>query len=247
MLIGGLQKTTLIDFPGRVACTVFTVGCNFRCPFCHNKDLVTLKNFKNNGLKQYMEAYFFRFLEKRKKILDGVCITGGEPTLQKDLANFCEKIKKLGLEVKIDTNGSNPEILKYLVEKKLVDFFAMDIKTTFSDYKKVVGSNFKIENIKKSINIILQSGLEYEFRTTVVPKIHKAKTLVQLARDLINQAKAIKYAKPSKINLVLQNFRPQNCLDKKYLKVKPFSEKEMQNLLKLVKKVLINTKLRGED
>ena len=116
MLIGGLQKTTLIDFPGRVACTVFTIGCNFRCPFCHNKDLITLQDHKNKGLKRIKEKEFFEFLNKRKKILDGVCITGGEPCINQDLPQFCKKIKDLGLEVKVDTNGSRHEMIKKLSE-----------------------------------------------------------------------------------------------------------------------------------
>jgi len=224
MLLGGLQKTTLIDFPGRVACTVFTIGCNFCCSFCHNKDLVSLKSFKKAKLKVISEDYFFEFLKKRKKILDGVCITGGEPTIWKDLADFCEKIKDLGFEVKLDTNGSNPKMLKELIEKKLVDFIAMDIKTKLSA---------PIESIK----LILQSGLEYEFRTTVVPGIHDKKNLVCLAKQL----KKLK----TDFNWILQRFQPKNCLDPAFLKIKPYNSREMKAILADVCKWLPKTKIRG--
>jgi len=235
MLLGGLQKTTLIDFPGRVACTVFTIGCNFRCPFCHNKDLVSLKSFKKAKLKVVSEDYFFEFLEKRKKTLDGVCITGGEPTIWKDLADFCKKIKDLGLEVKLDTNGSNPKMLKELVEKKLVDFIAMDIKTVFEDYSKAI--KVKLPAPIESIKLILQSGLEYEFRTTVVPGIHERKNMICLAKQL----KRLK----TDFSWVLQQFQPKNCLDPAFLKIKPYNLKKMESILADVCKWLPKTKIRG--
>lgn len=239
MLIGGLQKTTLIDFPDRVACTVFTVGCNFRCPFCHNKDLVTLDLFKQAGIKSIAEKDFFAFLEKRKKILDGVCITGGEPTIHSDLEQFCRQIKALGLKVKLDTNGSNPQILKKLIEKKLVDFIAMDVKSSFGDYAKTIGTKVKVADIKQSIRLIINSGLEYELRTTVVPGLHAAKNLVKLAKELKKFNPQLKW--------ILQKFRPQNCLDPKYLKIKPYSDKEMNDILKLVQRILPKAKLRGDN
>lgn len=239
MLLGGLQKTTLIDFPGRVACTVFTVGCNFRCPFCHNKDLVTKDLFKRSGTQPLKEKDFFAFLEKRKKILDGVCITGGEPSINQDLPQFCQKIKDLGLEVKVDTNGSNPKMLKKLIDKKLVNFIAMDIKTSFDEYQKAVDVGCKIKNIKSSIKLILESGLEYEFRTTIVPGIHNKKTMIKLAQQL----------KTLNANIVwiLQQFQPKNCLKSKYLKVKPYTNQEMKDILKSGQKILAKTKLRKED
>ena len=251
MLLGGLQKTTLIDFPGRVACTVFTVGCNFRCPFCHNKDLVVLRDYKNKRIDRVEEEEFFEFLKKRKKLLDGVCITGGEPTLQQDLIEFCQKIKKLDLEVKLDTNGSNPSMLERLIERELVDFIAMDVKTTFSEYGKAVGINvstqergngrFWIGDIKQSIKLILKSSIEYEFRTTVVPGIHNKKNLVKLARQLVDLSGG------EQLNWTLQKFRPQNCLDPAYLKIIPFSDEQMKVFLKLVQKVLPEAKLREES
>lgn len=245
MLIGGLQKTTLIDFPGRVSCTVFTVGCNFRCPFCHNKDLITIKFFKQAGIQPLLEADFFQFLEKRKKILDGVCITGGEPTLQSDLLQFCQKIKNLGLEVKLDSNGSNPQILTEFIKKKVIDYIAMDIKTVFEEYGRAIGNNYPVEKMKKSIKIILQSGLEYEFRTTIVPGIHNQKTMVKLALELKEIVQSLGIRNQS-LNYFLQLFRPKNCLDSEYLKIKPFSSQEAEKIFKAVQKILPQTKLRKE-
>ena len=236
MILGGLQKTTLVDFPGRVACTVFTVGCNFRCPFCHNKDLVTQRLFKKSGIKPILEDYFFDFLEKRRKILDGVCITGGEPTIWKDLPNFCQKIKDLGLEVKLDSNGSNPNVLKNLIDKKLIDFIAMDVKTAFKEYSKAVNVKTRISNIKSSIKLISQSGLEYEFRTTVVPGIHDEKAMVNLAKDLKKISK--------KCRIYIQSFRPKNCLNPEYLKIKPYNDNQIKKILLAVQKVLPKAELR---
>ncbi|MBU3935711.1 anaerobic ribonucleoside-triphosphate reductase activating protein, partial [Patescibacteria group bacterium] len=173
-----MQKTSVIDFPGRLACTVFTQGCNFACPFCHNKDLVGGKEVELVG-----EDYFFKFLKKRKDILEGVCITGGEPCLQPGLLDFCKKIKETGLTIKLDTNGSRPETLEELLKEKVLDMVAMDVKGQFGDYKKI--TKLKITNyelrIKESIRTILESGVEYEFRTTVVPELHDKTSLVKLA------------------------------------------------------------------
>lgn len=239
MLLGGLQKTTLIDYPGKVACTVFTVGCNFRCPFCHNRDLVSLENFKNKGLKEVKEKSFFEFLEKRKGILDGVVVTGGEPTIWKDLPGFIKKIKDLGLKVKLDTNGSNPKMLEKLIKEKRLDFVAMDIKTAFGDYPKAAHVKAQMLNVKRSIKLILKSGLLYEFRTTVVPGIHDKKAMIKLAKEL--------EAFDKDINWVWQNFRPKNCLDPEFLKVKPFSEKELTKMLNAVRKILPSVTIRGND
>lgn len=246
MLLGGLQKTTLIDFPGRVACTVFTIGCNFRCPFCHNKDLITQQLFNQANLPAIKESDFFEFLKKRKKILDGVCITGGEPTLQTDLIDFCQKINNLGLEVKLDSNGSLPDVLEKLINKKLIDFISMDIKADFDNYQNAANAQVKMTNIKKSIKLILESGLEYELRTTVVPTIHNQENLVQMAKDLANLAKNIDYP-VDKINFFIQNFRPENCLDEKFLEIEPFTNKQVKDFLKSIKKILSSAQIRGEN
>lgn len=244
MLIAGLQKTTLIDFPNRLACTVFTLGCNFRCPFCHNRDLVSKELFKKSGLKLIKEKDFFQFLKKRKKILDGVCITGGAPSIQPDLPEFCQKIKDLGLEVKVDTHGGNPRVVKKLIKKEVVDYIAMDIKTVFDEYEKAIGVKYPVSSIKESIKTILQSGIEYELRTTVVPGIHNKQNMARLAKQL-KLLGSMFHVPCSKLNWILQQFRPKNCLDPKYLKIKPYTSEEMQDILKSVQKILPGTKLRG--
>lgn len=167
MVICGYQKTTLLDYPGHVAATIFTGGCNFRCPFCHNSDLLC------SPATLISQEEIFAFLEKRKNILSGICITGGEPTLQTDLAEFIEKARTLGYKIKLDTNGYRPEIISNLLNKNLLDYIAMDIKTGYSNYAKVSGiSNLNIGTINKSISIIENSGIDYEFRTTVVKELH---------------------------------------------------------------------------
>ena len=168
MLIAGLQKLTLLDYPGKTACTVFTPGCNFRCPFCHNALLVTEKPDEFIS-----EDEFFVFLNKRTGILDGVCITGGEPTLQKDLVVFMEKIKAKGFLLKLDTNGYKPDILKEIIEKDLADYIAMDIKASPEKYPQATSINdFDFSLIKESIDFIEKSGIPHEFRTTVTAELH---------------------------------------------------------------------------
>jgi len=169
MIIQGLQKLTLLDYPGRVACTVFTVGCNLRCPFCHNAGLVTHIDTDN----RYDEEEFFPFLKKRKGILDGVCITGGEPLLQKDIADFIRRIREVGYSVKLDTNGCYPEKLRELVDGGLVDYVAMDIKNTPEKYGATVGiDGFDVTPVLRSVEILKEGKVPYEFRTTVVEEYH---------------------------------------------------------------------------
>jgi len=173
MLLGGLQKLTLIDYPGKVAMTVFTVGCNFRCPFCHNPELVFSDLSGSTG--SISEKEFFSFLKKRQEKIDGVCITGGEPTIQKDILNFIKRIKELGFLVKLDTNGSRPDVLKKALDKNLVDFIAMDIKNCLEKYNQTNGAETDLEKIKLSVEMIKNSRKDYEFRTTVVPSLHTEK------------------------------------------------------------------------
>ena len=162
MRIGGFQKFSLIDFPQKSSAVIFTQGCNFRCSYCHNPELV----YENLFGVPVREEEIFAFLEQRKDILDGVVITGGEPTLQSDLEDFVAKIKFRGYLIKLDTNGSNPDIIGKLLNKKLLDFIAMDIKAPFDKYESVCGVKINILNIKKSINIIKNSQIAFEFRTT---------------------------------------------------------------------------------
>ncbi|MFA5962135.1 MAG: anaerobic ribonucleoside-triphosphate reductase activating protein [Parcubacteria group bacterium] len=184
MNIGGYQKLTLIDFPGTLATTVFTVGCNFRCPFCHNPELVLGAGIKTSGMENKTEREFFAFLKKRIGKLEGVCITGGEPTLQPDLIEFVQKVRALGFRIKLDTNGARPDILKKLLDEKLLDFVAMDIKNQLGRYGETVGVKVDTERIKLSVELIKNSRLPYEFRTTVVPGIHREKDFLVIAEWL---------------------------------------------------------------
>lgn len=169
MNIQGFQKLTLLDYPGKMACTVFTAGCNLRCPFCHNARLVIDPEKETEFTVDEILAY----LKKRSGILDGVAITGGEPLLQPDIDVFIEKVKKLGYPVKLDTNGTFPEKLKELVNRGLIDYVAMDIKNSPAIYSETVGvSGFDLQKIKESISFLLEGRVDYEFRTTVVRELH---------------------------------------------------------------------------
>lgn len=201
MRIGGIQKLTLIDYPGVIATTVFTVGCSFRCGFCHNPELVLPEKFPELN---EMEKEFFEHLEKRKGKLEGVCITGGEPTIQPDIIEFIRKIKDMGYLVKLDSNGSNPHVLEKIIQEGLVDFIAMDIKSAPENYSKVVGLNVDIEKIKKSVKMIMESGIDYEFRTTVVPGVHSEEEFLEVGK-WIKGAKAY----------YLQEYREMITLDEK--------------------------------
>lgn len=181
MTIQGLQKLTLLDFPGHTACTVFTAGCNFRCPFCHNASLVT----HIDTAPAHTEDEFFSFLMKRKGLLDGVAVTGGEPLLQKDIIPFLEKIRVLGFAVKLDTNGSRPEVLREIVQKGLADYVAMDVKNTREKYPLTAGIDGKIlDAIDESIDFLLENTVDYEFRTTLVKNFHNDEDLVCTAKRL---------------------------------------------------------------
>ncbi|MBI9077993.1 MAG: anaerobic ribonucleoside-triphosphate reductase activating protein [Desulfatibacillum sp.] len=161
MVFGGIQETTLIDFPGRVGCILFTAGCNFKCPYCHNPELLSFSTAR--VIKQ---RWILDFLKERMGFLDGVVITGGEPTLQKDLMDFMEIIRDMGFEVKLDTNGSRPHVLEQILDTGLVDYIAMDLKTTPDQYAGMVESPVDPEKIRTSIQTILNSGVDHEFRTT---------------------------------------------------------------------------------
>lgn len=179
MRIQGLQKLTLLDYPGKVACTVFTAGCNFRCPFCHNASLVT--HMEDN--EDISEEDFFYFLKKRQGILDGVCVTGGEPLIWEDIQRFLEEIKDMGYLVKLDTNGSFPEKLKQLIRANVVDYIAMDIKNSKEKYPQTVGiEDYDISNIEESVRILKQGLIPYEFRTTMVREFHQKADIENIGR-----------------------------------------------------------------
>ena len=175
-MIAGLQKMTLLDYPGKVACTVFLQGCNYRCPFCHNSELLPRK-----GEEFMTEEEFLSFLKKRQGLLDAVCVSGGEPTLYKDLPRLLKAIKDLGYLVKLDTNGSDPGVLKALVKDGLIDYVAMDIKNSPAHYGETVGlSKVDMEAIEESIRFLLSDAVAYEFRTTVVAQLHDDASILEM-------------------------------------------------------------------
>ncbi len=178
MLISGLQKLTLLDYPGRVACTVFTGGCNFRCPFCHNAPLVLPERLARDSSEEAVLA----FLSKRRGVLDGVAVTGGEPLLHRDIGAFLEKVKALGFSVKLDTNGSFPDRLRALVSAGLVDRVAMDVKNSPALYEKTAGAAVDMAAIARSRDFLLSGSVDYEFRTTVVKGLHTKESLMDAAR-----------------------------------------------------------------
>ena len=193
MNISGLQKMTLLDFPGKVACTVFLSGCNFLCPFCHNSELIG-----KDAETLMTEDELLSFLKKRTGILEGICITGGEPTLQEGLVPFIKKVKDLGYQVKLDTNGYKPDILKKLIDEKLVDYVAMDIKNSEEKYAETAGlESFDFSKIKQSMSILTQDVVPYEFRTTIVNELHTLediKSVASLLSKLLCGKKAPRYA-----------------------------------------------------
>ena len=230
MLISGLQKTTLLDYPGCVACTVFTGGCNFRCPFCHNSSLVLPERIAG-GME---EDELMAFLKKRVGVLDGVAITGGEPLLHKDMPRFLGKIKELGFKIKLDSNGSFPELLEEIVKANLVDRVAMDIKNSPELYGKTVGlESFDIKNVERSKNFLLEGRVDYEFRTTAVKGLHTESSIREAA-------KWIEGAK----EYYLQQFKDSgDILDLKGLGA--FDEEEMKKLKLAAAEFIPHVQLRG--
>jgi len=217
MNISGLVKSSLIDYPGKVAAVVFTQGCNFRCGFCHNPDLIPIIG------GQISENELFKYLDKRKNILDGVVITGGEPLIQKDISTFIEKIKSMGLLVKLDTNGSSPKALGLLLKKGLVDYVAMDIKGTLAQYHNISSYSNK-RFIQESIKLLKNSKIKYEFRTTVLPQYHKIEDFKNIGKLI---AGANKY--------VVQGFRPEITLDRSLANKEPFTLREMEQICQIMK------------
>ncbi len=229
--IGGFQKLTLLDYPGKVAAMVFTIGCNMRCPFCHNYELVEDAD-KIKDLFDPEEV--IDYLKKRKGVLDGLVITGGEPTLQRGLKDFIKEVKEeTGLLVKLDSNGLNPTILKELIDEKLVDYVAMDIKNDFENYGTITGiANLPTNRIQESINILEESDIEYEFRTTVIKDFH---TLDKL-KNIVNFIK-----KDS--NYFLQQFIISENVPNKNLKY--YTDEELINIGEELKEIHPNIKVRG--
>ena len=231
MNISGIQKLTLLDYPGKVACTLFTAGCNFRCPFCHNAGLVLPDRLEEASIT---EDEVMSFLKKRAGILDGVAITGGEPLLHTDMPEFLEKIKNLGYKIKLDTNGSNPKLLlKEIVNAGLVDRVAMDIKNAPTEYNKTAGCSVDMEKIEESKDFLLTGTCDYEFRTTVVKGIHTKESIVAAAK-WISGAK----------EYYLQQFKDSGNLIAPDA-FEPFDENEMHELADAVRPFVPTVEVRG--
>lgn len=251
MQIHGLNKTTLLDYPEHVAATIFTGGCNFRCPFCHNKDLV----LNPSAQPIIEEKEVLDFLHKRRGIITGVCVTGGEPTLQPDLKEFLWKIKQIGLNVKLDTNGYKPEILIDVIENGLVDYVAMDIKSSKERYAYAVGYEeagahtegigqdkdaqtvhfkFMLENIEKSVEYLMQNKVPYEFRTTIVRELHADKEIEKIGEWIKGCSAYFLQAYEENENVIQAGFHP--C-----------SKEEMVRFSEILKKYILNTQIRGID
>ncbi|MBR1867736.1 MAG: anaerobic ribonucleoside-triphosphate reductase activating protein [Clostridia bacterium] len=229
MLILGFQKMTLLDYPNKVAATVFTGGCNFRCPFCHNALLVT----EIDKSSAYSSDEIISFLKTRKGLLDGVCITGGEPLLQPDIADFMKKIKDLGFLLKLDTNGSFPEKLKEIVGEGLVDYVAMDVKNSAEKYGATIGiDNYDLSAVEQSLDFLLEGKVDFEFRTTVVKQFHTVEDIDKTARRI---AGAPRY--------FLQNFTDSGNLIGEGLE--PVSRETLDEMLSAAKKTIPSASLRG--
>ena len=233
MKIHGLQKLTLLDYPGKVACTVFFAGCNFRCPFCHNASLVT----HVDPAQEIPEEDVIRFLKRRAGILDGVCISGGEPLLTPDLELFIEKIHKMGYLVKLDTNGSSAERLKYFVRKGLVDYVAMDIKNAPQKYGMTVGiDGYDLGNVRESVRFLMSGTVPYEFRTTVVREFHKRADFAEIGKWL---AGAERY--------YLQKFADSGDLICREMGLRAYTDEIMEQALAIVREYIPSARIRGAD
>lgn len=246
MQLHGLSKLTLLDFPGHLACTAFTGTCNFRCPYCHNAPLVLAPQ----TCPVISEKEFFEFLSSRIGKLDGVCITGGEPTLQADLPDFIAKIKSLGLLVKLDTNGYHPEILKSLLDAQLLDMVAMDIKNSRDFYAATVGIHeayFELERIEKSISLLLMSGIHHEFRTTVTKELHSAEQIQGIGLWLSGLASKIFRTGTLPSPYFLQNFKDSgNLVCGTDTIFHPIEEEILKEYVTLLQPYIPNAKLRGQ-
>ncbi len=231
MIIKGLQKLTLLDFPDKMACTLFTFGCNFRCPFCHNASLVLAARADDSIMP---EEEFFDFLARRKGMLEGVCITGGEPTLQPDLADFLARIKAMGYAVKLDTNGYRPGVLRSLVEAGLVDYVAMDVKNSFPRYGETVGiSHFDTAPIEESMDYLMEGHVPFEFRTTLVRGLHTPEDIRAMGKRLAGQE-----------SFFLQTFKDSGDLISEGLEA--FTPAETAALLAILREYVPNAQTRGE-
>ena len=239
MVIHGLSKLTLLDYPEHLACTVFTGTCNFRCPYCHNASLV----LEPHKCPTIPEEEFFDFLDSRKGKLEGVCITGGEPTLQHDLPEFIEKIRSRGFLVKLDSNGYRPDILWELIRTDAVDMIAMDVKNCREKYAMTIGvpsESFDVEEIDRSINMLKATGIRHEFRTTVVRELHDASDMEKIAQWIEGDSPYFLQAYKESDDTIFKyedSHEPFTC----------YTNIEMQHLLGAVRKFVPNARIRGEE
>jgi len=229
--IGGLEEITLIDYYKKIACIVFLSGCNFRCPWCYAPELVIPSKIRKHP--QIEEDFFLNFLRKRRDKLDGVVVCGGEPTIHKELPFFLEKIKKEGFLVKLDTNGTNPKMIMSLIEEKLVDYIAMDIKGPLNNYKRYTLTDCNIADIRESIEIIKRGKTDYEFRTTAIPEIHKKDDFMEIGREISGARRYF-----------IQSFLAKKTIDKNFLKVNPFTKEELTLFKKKIEPFVKNCEIR---
>ena len=229
MKIGGIQKTSLLDYPELISAIIWTVGCNFRCPFCYNKDIVL------GNVQLIPEEEVFYFLEKRRGMLEGLVITGGEPLLQEDISDFCEKVKKISYLIKIDTNGMYPEKLRELIDKRLINYVAMDIKAPKNKYDKLTNVKVNIKKIEESIKILQNSKIDYEFRTTFVPELLTKKDIIEIAKWLNGSKKFYLQQFKSNPPLVSTDFED----------VVPYIKEELIDTLNDIKSYFDICKIRG--
>jgi pyruvate formate lyase activating enzyme len=232
MFIGALQKTTLTDFPGYVACIVFLVNCNFKCKFCYNKELTSHKYFKKSKRELIEVKDFFAFLDSKKKMLDGVVITGGEPTVSPGLYDFIKKIKELGFKVKLDTNGTNPNILKKLFSENLIDYVAMDFKAPVGKFHEITQSSIPFETILDSVSLLKASGVPHEFRTTLYPKLTR-EDLIEISHFILKE------------KWFWQLFQSKTALDPKSRKLKSMKLSELKKIAEEIKPN-VDITIRGE-
>ena len=230
MLIKGLQKLTLLDFPEKMACTVFTFGCNLRCPFCHNASLVLADRADDTAIS---EEEFFSFLQKRRGILEGVCITGGEPTLMPDLPDFIRRIRAMGYAVKLDTNGYRPDVLKALAGEGLLDYVAMDVKNSLRLYPKTTGiPGLNTALIEESMDFLMEGHIPFEFRTTLVRGLHTPESVAEMGKRLAGNEP-----------FFLQTFEDSGDLIGEGLSA--FDRAETESLLAILRAYVPNAQIRG--
>ena len=228
MIICGFEKFSMVDYDGKIACTIFTKGCNFRCPFCHNSSLVESKKHP----QIISENSVFDYLNKRKKVIDAVCISGGEPTLQPDLIDFVKKIKNLGFLVKLDTNGYNPDAIKQLLNQNLLDYVAMDIKNCKEKYDFTIGAEININKIEQSIELIKNSNIDYEFRTTLISQFHTENDILKIGKWLENSK-----------NYFLQKYVDNDdCIKHGFDAI---NKTTVENYIKILKPYINNVETRG--